>query len=429
MKALETMDCDLTVIGAGMAGMAAAVFAANRGLSTVQVGRTGEIVLSTGFLDLMGVHPVEEKKQWEDPWAAIEALTRDIPKHPYSRLGKEEIRSAFEEVLEFLVQEGLHYERREHGNSLVLTPLGTIKPTYGVPATTWHGVAALEQKTPCLIVDFQGLRGFSSRQISATLGDRWQELRHTTIPFPGTFPSGEILPAHMANALSLAETRERLIGLVRPRLGEAEAVGMPAIFGPYRTREIHAHLQEGIGVPLFEIPTMPPSVPGIRLKEAFEEGLSRKGVRLFYQKRVLEATPGGNGHFLLGIGGEKTELTLRSRGVILASGRFLGRGLHAERNGIRETIFDLPVLQPPERADWHRKDFLDPGGHPINRAGLDVDDRFRPLDRSGDPVFRNLFAAGSILAHQDWIRMKCGAGLAIATAYGAVNAFVACCAR
>jgi len=45
------------------------------------------------------------------------------------------------------------------------------------------------------------------------------------------------------------------------------------------------------------------------------------------------------------------------------------------------------------------------------------------LDDSGQPAFENLFAAGSILAHQDWMRQKCGAGLAIATAYSAVKAF------
>jgi glycerol-3-phosphate dehydrogenase subunit B len=33
-----------------------------------------------------------------------------------------------------------------------------------------------------------------------------------------------------------------------------------------------------------------------------------------------------------------------------------------------------------------------------------------------------LFAAGSILAHQDWVREKCGSGLALASAYGAVRA-------
>jgi glycerol-3-phosphate dehydrogenase subunit B len=46
------------------------------------------------------------------------------------------------------------------------------------------------------------------------------------------------------------------------------------------------------------------------------------------------------------------------------------------------------------------------------------------LDRKGRTASENLYAAGSILAHHDWMRMKCGSGLAIATAYAAVNALV-----
>ncbi|MEJ2730435.1 MAG: hypothetical protein P8185_18365 [Deltaproteobacteria bacterium] len=42
----------------------------------------------------------------------------------------------------------------------------------------------------------------------------------------------------------------------------------------------------------------------------------------------------------------------------------------------------------------------------------------------GRPAFETLFAVGSILAHQDWMRMKCGAGLAIASAYAAVNSLL-----
>ncbi len=62
MSNMDPLKCDLLVIGRGMAGMASALFAANRGLSTVQVGMTGEIVFASGLLDLMGVHPIEEKK-------------------------------------------------------------------------------------------------------------------------------------------------------------------------------------------------------------------------------------------------------------------------------------------------------------------------------------------------------------------------------
>jgi glycerol-3-phosphate dehydrogenase subunit B len=168
---------------------------------------------------------------------------------------------------------------------------------------------------------------------------------------------------------------------------------------------------------------MPPAVPGLRLKELFEAHLPEKGVRLLYQKRVRNVL-WENNTFVLEIGDASDAYTLRAKGIILASGRFIGKGLSADRNRIRESLFDLPVFQPEERAKWHRYHFLDPAGHLINQAGIDIDTRFRPLDASGKPAFQNLFAAGSILAHQDWIRMKCGSGLAIATAYAAVQNFL-----
>jgi glycerol-3-phosphate dehydrogenase subunit B len=55
---------------------------------------------------------------------------------------------------------------------------------------------------------------------------------------------------------------------------------------------------------------------------------------------------------------------------------------------------------------------------------VEIDDHFRPMNHHGRPAFNTLFAAGSILAHQDWKRMKCGTGLAVATAFGAVKAFI-----
>jgi glycerol-3-phosphate dehydrogenase subunit B len=170
---------------------------------------------------------------------------------------------------------------------------------------------------------------------------------------------------------------------------------------------------------------MPPSVTGLRIKEAFEKHLPQKGVRLFTQKRVIDADAiDSKKRFVLEVGDNKTDFKVLAQGIILASGRFIGKGLHADRKQIRETLFDLPVYQIRDRSRWHLKDFLDSRGHPINRAGLETDDLLRPFDRSGHPAFQTLFAVGSILAHQDWMRMKCGSGLAISTAYKAVNAFL-----
>ena len=420
----EPIECDLIVIGTGMAGMATTVFAINRGLSVCQVGSTREIGFASGLFDLLGIHPISEGQVWENPWNGIDALIRDIPQHPYSRLSQDDIRSAFDEILNFLEEAGLPYKRYPERNARLITHVGTIKTTYCVPQTMWDGVEVFEQRRPCLIVDFPNLKGFSAGLITNTLKSDWPGLRAVSIDFPAKEQFTEVLPEQLANALVIRQSRERLARHIQPHLQGAQAVGIPAVLGLYQSAEVTLDMKQRLGVPVFEISTMPPSIPGLRLKEAFERGLQEKRSNYFPQQNVLEAIQDDTGRFSIGLGGIRENRRIISQGVILATGRFIGGGLHADRKHISETVFDLPVHQPKTRELWHREEFLDPRGHLINQAGLEIDDYFRPVNHKGQLVYDNLHAVGSILAYQDWKRMKCGVGLAIATAFGAVKAFI-----
>ncbi|MBN1847470.1 MAG: glycerol-3-phosphate dehydrogenase subunit GlpB [Deltaproteobacteria bacterium] len=421
---LDPMECDLAVIGCGIAGMAATMFAVNRGLSTCQVGSPREIGFASGLLDLLGIHPISEAKPWHDPWAGLDALVRDVPQHPYAKLNKSDIRAAFDELLEFLKSAGLPYSRHPEYNSSIITHIGTMKTTYGVPETMWKGVEAFEQKKPCLIVDFTSLKGFNAGLIVNRLKPSWPGLCAARIDFPVNRLMAEVLPEHMANTLATPNNREQLAQLIRPHVNDVEFVGIPAVLGLYRPTDIASDISQRVGVPVFEISTMPPAITGLRLKEAFERGMGEKRAHYFPRNHVTGVKHEKTGRFKVSIGPDNVSQTVLSKGVVLATGRFIGGGLHGDRTNIRETLFDLPVYQPETRTKWHRVDFLDRRGHLINQAGLETDDHFRPLASNGRPAFETLFAAGSILAHQDWKRMKCGAGLAVATAFGAVRAFV-----
>ena len=421
MTDTPSIHCDLCVIGSGMAGMSAALFAAKQGLSTVMVGRTGEIIFATGLLDLMAVHPVEKGEIWDDPWACIARLAKDLPQHPYARIPAEKIRLAFDEVTGFLESMRLPYAGRSDRNTMVLTSVGTFKSTYRVPATMWAGIEVCRHKVPCLLVDIRGLKGFSALQIAAMAGSAWPGLRTVRIGFPGAAASGEVFPERIARALETAASREKLAAVIQPQLQGAEAVGLPAILGISSPAEVMADLQRRLGVRVFEIPTMPPGVTGLRLKEAFERGLTNLGLRLFLENRVFRVETDPVEGFRLHAGRSDPEEVIAARSLILATGRFMGGGLKADRRVVSEPLFNLPVYQPEGREHWHREDFLDRRGHAINRAGLETDQVFRPLWASGRPAHRRLFAAGSILAHQDWMRMKCGSGLALSTAYAAVE--------
>jgi glycerol-3-phosphate dehydrogenase subunit B len=418
-------NCDVAVIGAGMAGMAAALFAAERGLSCIQVGSGGGILFASGLLDLLGVQPVAERRLWRSPYEALAALAREQPGHPLARVDASSIRSAFETFVTALGAAGLPYAPLGERNRNVLTSIGTIKTTFGVPLSMVAGVNALEARPPCLLVDFRGLREFSARQIAATLGRSWPGLRHQRIEFPGCEAVPELYAAHLARALETAETRERTIALVKALLGDARAVGFPAVLGLARASEVHAAFEAGLGVPVFEIPTMPTSVPGLRLLGALEAVVSARGVRRRHLASVRALTFDGDGGAatieLEGMSGGGGGERVVARAVVLATGRFTGRGLTADRGCVRESILGMPVHQPASREGWHQRDFLDPSGHAINRAGLEIDDAWRPLDADGKPAWPRLFAVGSILAHQDWMRSKCGSGLAISTAWAAID--------
>ena len=233
--------------------------------------------------------------------------------------------------------------------------------------------------------------------------------------------SGEIYPEVMARALEVPATRRKLAKLLQQATGEIKVIGLPAILGMHEPDRVRTELEKLTGMKIFEIPTMPPSVPGIRLREMFEQVFPQKGINLIPQQKVNALTFNSDGA-LLSLADNYGPITIHSKTVILATGRFLSGGLEAHISGITESLLNLPVTQPACSTDWYLDKYTDSRGHAIHKAGIEVDSSFRPLNENGKPYNESLFAAGIILAHQDWIRGRSGAGIAIATAYKAVEA-------
>lgn len=416
--------CELMIIGGGMAGMAASLFAANNGVKTFQTGNTSELNFASGLIDLMGVFPVSEGTVCENPFEAIETLSKTLPAHPLTKIPAEEIHNALDGFLDVLNASGLAYRRDREKNHLMITSMGTVKPTHCVPAAMMEGVNAYQDKTPCLIVDIERMKGFSAKQIAGTLKNGWPEISAATISLPAA--KGEVFSEAVATSLENSDVLKQFAQNILPHIKTSKVVGLPAVLGMEKSQQVREQLEALLGVPVFEIPMLPPSLPGIRIRDTFESALREKGVTLFGQKKILSVENADSGKLIFTIGEdfESESFKVEADAAVLASGRFLGSGLKADYATITETIFDIPVFQPESRQQWHSRDFFDKDGHQINSAGIEIDELFRPLAKNGKPFLNNVFAAGSILAHNDWTRMKSGAGSAIATAYAAVNSYL-----
>ena len=412
------------IIGSGMAGMAASLFAINNGIKTSLTGMTGELSFASGLIDIMGVYPVSKGEICKSPFNAIKKIIKEMPSHPLARISENDINSSLKDIMDFLNTNGLSYFRDKGKNQLMITSMGTVKPSHCIPASMMEGVGAYQKKSPCLIIDIHNMKGFSAKQIAETLKKQWPDISTETVSFPDS--KGEIFGENIAFFLENPEILKKFAVNILPHVKENKVVGLPAVLGINKAAQVRKKLEDYLKVPVFEIPMLPPSVPGIRIKNIFESALPQKGVTVFRQKKVLEAgaTDSGNLIFSIGSDNQDEKILIEAEAAILATGRFIGKGLKADYSKIKETVFNLPVIQPENRHKWHSKDFFDKQGHQINNAGIEIDKYFRPVNESGKPILNNLFAAGSILAHNDWKRMKSGAGVSIASAYAAVNSYL-----
>ncbi len=417
------IKCELMIIGSGIAGMAASLFAAEHGIKAVQVGLAGELTFASGLIDLIGVYPFNNGTLRDNPFEALTDVVKDIPSHPLAKITPEDINTSIEKVVSFLTAGGLPYHRDKNRNHTMITGIGTVKPSHCIPASMMEGVKAYKEKTPCLVVDIEGMKGFSARQITETLKAEWPDISYETVAFPDS--RGEVFGEQIAFSIEDPAILKKFADNITPRIKQNKVVGLPAILGIGKSETVRGNLEKMLGVPVFEIPGLPPSVPGIRIKNIFESELPGRGVTLLSQKKVsgFQLKEGGGFLFNLENGNGSADI-VDADAAVLATGRFLGKGLAADYTTIRESLFDLPVYQPENRRQWHSKDFFDKNGHQINTAGIETDGEFRPIDGAGKPVVQNLFAAGSVLAHNDWKRMKSGSGVSIASAYAAIHSYL-----
>ena len=86
-------------------------------------------------------------------------------------------------------------------------------------------------------------------------------------------------------------------------------------------------------------------------------------------------------------------ITLEAGEFVLATGRFFSRGLVADMEGVRESLFGADLDFPADRSKWFDPDFFAP--QPFEGFGVKTDKKGRIL--KGGKAVENVFAIGKIL--------------------------------
>jgi glycerol-3-phosphate dehydrogenase subunit B len=211
-------------------------------------------------------------------------------------------------------------------------------------------------------------------------------------------------------------------GKIRNDLDIEPRIGFPAVLGRTDADDVRSDLEAILQADVFEVPLGPPSMPGLRLADRLRSELDDAGVAVETGMTVTDVeTADGRVASVEVAGGSAEGDDLRERyggeQFVLATGGLGAGGLRADRERIGEPAFGCHVAQPADRADWVAEGFLD--DQPFARAGLAVDDEFRPLDADGTPEFENLRAAGRVLGGADVAAEQSTGGVAVVTGYAA----------
>lgn len=381
---------DVVVIGAGLAGTAAALEARRRGASTLMLAaQPGATALAGGTWDVAPL-PMLSRQEMVAPRqsiaSAVLAFAEAHPFHPYVRVHGDllgNLRTSHEELFRSL---GLYRPITwEGGGELVATDLGLVRRT----STSQYPVLPMDSFV---------------NDASFVLEDDSPSVRARVQALASAFP---------------AEARPRI--MATRVLGSHEPPARARLVAPDVRRSNLERRNDGSLVGEWAATMAGPQ--SARLDLALSRSLSALAV----QKEKVAATrvswrDAHSLHISLANGS-----TLEARSVVLSSGKFLGGGVAADGGTFVEPLAGVPLyadgapLKLPASAFGHDpttlygvRPFVSESGH---RIGVGYDGSLRVLSTNGGPAHPRLFAAGAILSGFDPARDGTGFGTCAMTGW------------
>ncbi len=442
------LEADILVVGGGLAGIVAGTVAAENGLSTIVARKgLGATEYSSGAIDILGYLP-GSFIPFSSSLEGLQFLPELYPLHPYAVLAanKEDTEEASAHVAK-LVESCIDWLKAHlDGTSVPLvgsadtnlspiTVFGTTKPTCLVQETMSYGSLFEDADNVLLFAGFTGHPEFNPSVAAKTFLERQmkrneppKKVGHCVID---VLPYGKpynLTSIDIARHLDHNGSLNQITQLLKPKIEQIGAthLALPPVMGLEKAKENIKQIESELGVECFELLSMPPSIPGIRLQRALDRMLVASGGRLLIGYEATGAKADENRIHSVTLQSFQRQIEVSTRSVVLATGKFIGGGITGDERGFREPVFNLtPVTEEFYSAAaalplrHTNRLAITMGGHPFLATGLSIDFTLRPIDKDGDPALENLFCAGSIIAGYNYSAEKSGLGVSLVTGHTA----------
>jgi glycerol-3-phosphate dehydrogenase subunit B len=417
------MKADIAVVGSGLAALVATRTLQQAGRNAVLIWPgLSSLYFTYATIDVLGYADLTTTEPIEQPEVGVAQLIADHPDHPYARAGLDALRSGTTLLIEWLRDAGFSWQGSLAHNLLLPTAIGTPKPSCLVPDSMAAG--DLRRDEPIVFCGFSGYEDFVPELAASNLARAWgrgdQSVRALRVALPGFEPGRLFTSIDLARSFESETFRREVASGLRTVLGDGTVrIGMPAVLGLTHDSDVHARFENEIGHPVFEIPTLPPSVLGLRLFDRLRKHIQEIGVEMIWAAPAHEADVSDGRCRRIHLKSAGRELPIEARAYILALEDTVDGALRAGVHDVIDPFFHQTLAHhavPTERTD---ESLFKP--QPFASVGYPVTGRLQPTAADGRALAGNVFVAGGAIAGYDPVGTKSRGGLAIATGYRAAK--------
>jgi len=210
--------------------------------------------------------------------------------------------------------------------------------------------------------------------------------------------------------------RARFAAELAPALAADESVALPAVVGLRDPHGAWSDLQQRLGRAVFEIPTLPPSVPGMRMFEVLQAALRRARGRLVLGSEVVGSEREGRRVAAVRARAAGRDLRYDARWIVLATGGFASGAIELDSRWVtQERVLGLPLRGVPGPGESRFvSTYLEE--QPMARVGVAVDAGLHAEDVD------NVLVVGAALPGAAPWREGSGEGIALSSGYRAAEA-------
>jgi glycerol-3-phosphate dehydrogenase subunit B len=400
---------DAVVIGGGAAGLTAGTRLAQAGAKVAVLAKGhGSTHLSPGTIDVLGYTP----DRVGSPAEALPSLIAERPQHPYALIGTDTVSAALDWFRDCAAAGPLPsygYVGGLDRNQLIATAMGVLRPSAMVPSTMAGGEAS--GLGTVVIVSVPALREFHPTLCAANLTAAGIDARGVSLHME--MERADMNPLGMARRFEDPAWRGHFCASLLPMLRTEDHVGLPAMLGMRDPAGVMADLEGRLGRKVFEIPTLPPSVPGMRRYEIMRSALRAAGGRLVLGGEVIAFERDGGRVTSVSTHAAGRDLTYLADWFVLATGGFASGAIELDSHWVtHERVLGLPLRGVPAAGSPRfAREYL--SAQPLAEAGVAVDGELRAEGTD------NVFVAGASLPGATPWREGSGEGIALASGYRA----------